>query len=90
MSLFPGAKRPGHEAYHFPPFNDETKDVSLFHMHLACDQERLYALPYLMLYVRVFIEHVGRKIDIFCEAGCCLIYDPRLYVRISSHALDVT
>jgi hypothetical protein len=64
--------------------------VSLFHMHLACDQGRLYTLPYLMLYVRVFIGHVGRKIDILCEAGCCLIDDPRLYVGTSSHALDVT
>jgi hypothetical protein len=90
MSLFPGAKRPGHEAYHFPPFNDETKNVILFHMHLACDQGRLYTLPYLMLYVRVFIGHVGREFDILCEAGCCLIDDPRLYVRTSSHALHVT
>jgi len=85
MSLFPGAKRPRHEAYHFPPFNDETKKVSLFHMHLACDQGRVYTLAYLMLYVRV-----GRKIDIHCEAGCCPIDDPRLCARTSSHALDVT
>jgi len=90
VSLFPGAKRPGHEAYHFPPSNDETKNVSLFHMHLACDQGRLYALPYPMSYVRVFIGHVGGKIDILCEEGCCLIYDPRPYVRTTSHALDVT
>lgn len=89
MSLFPGVKRPGHEAYHFPPFNNGTKNVSLFHMHLARDQERLYTLPYLMLYVRVFIGHVGREIDILCEAGCTIGY-PRLNVRTSSHALDLT
>jgi hypothetical protein len=50
MSLFPGAKRPGHEAYHFPPFNDETNNVSLFHMHLACYQGTTLhsALPYVV------------------------------------------
>ena len=35
-------------------------------MHLACDQRRLYTLPYVMLYVRVFIGHVGRNVDIHC------------------------
>jgi hypothetical protein len=89
MSLFPGVKRPGHEAYHFPPFNDETKNVSFFHMHLTRDQGRLYALPYRMLYVRVFIGRVDREIDILCEAGCPIGY-PRLNVRKSSHTLDLT
>ena len=45
MSLFLGVKRPGHEAYHFPPFSDETKKALLFHMHLARSHS---AIPYVV------------------------------------------
>jgi hypothetical protein len=51
----------GDEAYHLPPFNDETKNVSVFHVHLERAQGQLYTLFYLMLYVRVYFSCEGPR-----------------------------